>query len=59
MSSQQKPDENYPEVGIAFRLSSEANKTLTISANRSERVKKSEAKLRLEDHLKRFPDWKL
>ncbi|CAH6815675.1 Relaxosome protein TraY [Vibrio chagasii] len=47
------------EVGIAFNLSSKANKTLTLSAKRAERAKKREGKLRLEDHLKRFPNWSL
>lgn len=50
-------DEN--EVGIAFGISSIANRTLTASAKRAERAKKREAKLRLEDHLKRFPNWQL
>ncbi|CAK2107525.1 TraY domain-containing protein [Vibrio crassostreae] len=44
------------DVGIAFNLSSKANKTLTLSAKRAERAKKREGKLRLEDHLKRFPN---
>ncbi|PTP00207.1 TraY domain-containing protein [Vibrio sp. 10N.286.45.A3] len=47
------------EVGIAFNLSSKANKTLTLSAKRAERAKKREGKLRLEDHPKRFPNWSL
>ncbi|CAK2037829.1 Relaxosome protein TraY [Vibrio crassostreae] len=47
------------EVGIAFSLSANANKTLTLSAKRAERAKKREGKLRLEDHLKRFPNWSL
>ncbi|CAH7066575.1 Relaxosome protein TraY [Vibrio crassostreae] len=47
------------DVGIAFNLSSKANKTLTLSAKRAERAKKREGKLRLEDHLKRFPNWSL
>ncbi|MEZ8822582.1 TraY domain-containing protein [Vibrio sp. 10N.222.54.A1] len=47
------------EIGIAFNLSSTANKTLTRSAKKAERAKKREGKLRLEDHLKRFPDWSL
>ncbi|MGF1832081.1 TraY domain-containing protein [Photobacterium angustum] len=46
------------EIGIAFNLSSKANATLTVSAKRAERAKKREAKLRLEDHLTRFPNWK-
>lgn len=50
---------NESEIGIAFDISSEANRTLTTSAKRAERAKKREAKLRLEDHLKRFPDWQL
>lgn len=47
-------------VGIAFEVSGEQNVTLTNSAIENERAKKREAKLRLEDHLKRFPqaNWK-
>ena len=47
------------ETGIAFDISSTANRTLTVSAKKSERAKKREAKLRLEDHLKRFPNWQM
>ncbi|GAM65498.1 hypothetical protein JCM19232_4998 [Vibrio ishigakensis] len=46
------------ETGIAFSISAETNEVLNVSAKRSQRAKKREAKLRLEDHLTRFPDWK-
>lgn len=46
------------QVGIAFPLDADANDILTQSAKTAERAKKREAKLRLEDHLRRFPDWK-
>lgn len=45
-------------IGISFPVSRQANDILTESAKRAERPKRREAKLRLEDHLKRFPDWK-
>ncbi len=44
------------ETGIAFNLAFSANRILTESARKNIRAKKNEAKLRLEDHLKRFPD---
>ena len=47
--------EQYSEVYISFRLSSEANKALSEAAVRSGRKKKQEAKLRLESHLRNFP----
>ncbi len=53
-SREQQPE---PETGIAFNISALANRLLTTAAKRSERAKKREAKLRLEDHLKRFPNW--
>ncbi|WP_318452289.1 TraY domain-containing protein [Photobacterium leiognathi] len=46
------------EIGIAFNITSKANAILTVSAKRAERAKKREAKLRLEDHLTKFPHWK-
>jgi len=59
LKSKSTADDSESEVGIAFDISSSANKTLTTSAKRSERAKKRETKLRLEDHLQRFPDWQL
>lgn len=59
MDFKSKPEQQYKEVGVAFTISGQANRTLTQSAERAQRRKKCEAKLRLEDHLKRFPDWKL
>lgn len=58
MRSKHKLTYDETEIGIGFNLSSEANAILTVSAKRAERAKKREAKLRLEDHLTRFPDWK-
>ena len=46
------------ETGISFKISQEANVILTSSSDAALRPKKAEAKLRLEDHCKRFPDWK-
>lgn len=51
-------DDDDHEIGIAFNITSQANAILTVSAKRAERAKKREAKLRLEDHLTRFPNWK-
>ncbi|NOI26371.1 TraY domain-containing protein [Vibrio mediterranei] len=59
MSSKLKFAYDETETGIAFRISEEANQALEKSAQKAERAKKREAKLRLEDHLKRFPDWTL
>ncbi len=58
MNSELKPTSDKPETGVAFNITSKANDVLTASAKRSERAKKREAKLRLEDHLLRFPNWK-
>jgi hypothetical protein len=41
-------------VGIAFRVSKTPNELLNKAIERSKRTKKSEAKMRLEDHLRRF-----
>lgn len=41
-------------IGIAFQMSKEANDFLNQACERSGRTKKSEAKMRLEDHLQRF-----
>ena len=43
--------ENYGEVYISFKISAEANKFLTESAEKSGRSKKKEASLRLESNL--------
>jgi hypothetical protein len=45
----------YKSVGIQFVIDSESNKLLEESANLSERTKKAEARIRLADHLRRFP----
>lgn len=58
MRSKHKLTCDETEIGIGFNLSSKANAILTVSAKRAERAKKREAKLRLEDHLTRFPNWK-
>ncbi len=47
-------DNQFPPVYITIRLSSEANKIISIAAERCGRNKIQEAKLRLEDHLIRF-----
>lgn len=57
MDSKPKPEQL--EVGIAFNIGHKPNQILTKSAKRAQRAKKREAKLRLEDHLTRFPNWQL
>ena len=49
-------DQNFKKVGIAVDISSEMNRLLTQAAARSKRTKTTEAYIRLEDHLKNFPD---
>ncbi len=56
MSSNSEQEQN--EIGVQFKMSSDANEVVTRSATKAIRSKKAEAKLRLEDHCKRFPDWK-
>lgn len=46
------------EKGISFPLSSSAHQIIEQSAELAERAKKREAKLRLEDHCRRFPNWR-
>jgi hypothetical protein len=56
---QDNPDASLLQpVGIAFEINAESNTIMTHSARMAERTKKAEAKLRLQDHLKRFPNWK-
>lgn len=47
---------NFEEgsIGIAFRISQKANTAITESCSRSGRSKKTEAAMRLEDHLRRY-----
>lgn len=44
----------YRPVYISLKLSSEANEALSESAKRTGRTKKTEARLRLESHLRHF-----
>ena len=59
MDSKSKPEHQGKGVGVAFIITSQSNNILTESAKRAQRAKKREAKLRLEDHLKRFPNWQM
>ena len=59
MDSKSKPEHQDKEVGVAFVITSQSNSILTKSAKRAQRAKKREAKLRLEDHLNRFPNWQM
>lgn len=45
----------FKPVGIQFIMDAKSNQLLEKSASESIRTKKSEAKLRLADHLQRFP----
>ncbi|MBD1576943.1 MULTISPECIES: TraY domain-containing protein [Vibrio] len=58
MNSKQQSVSDVRPIGIQFDISAEANAVLIESAKKAERTKKGEAKLRLQDHLLRFPDWK-
>jgi len=49
---------HHNETGIQFEISVKANEILEASAKKAERAKKREAKLRLEDHLITYPNWK-
>ena len=51
-------EQEQKEIGVQFKMSSDANEVVTRSATKAIRSKKAEVKLRLEDHCKRFPDWK-
>ena len=44
-------------IGISFDLDADLSKKMTKSAHRAGRTKRMEAKLRLEDHIKRFEDF--
>lgn len=62
MNSKQEYDDRetgrISAVGIQFKINAESNASLIHSAKIAERPKRAEAKLRLQDHLKRFPNWK-
>lgn len=45
---------DYKKVFITIQISEESNRFLSESAKRSNRKKVQEAKIRLEDHLRRF-----
>ena len=49
-------DDKFRKVGIAVDIPPEVNRLLTQAAQRSRRTKTMEALVRLEDHLKNFPD---
>lgn len=49
-------NDDFKKVGIVVDISSEMNRLLTQAASRSKRTKTTEAYIRLEDHLKNFPD---
>lgn len=48
--------DDFKKVGVAIDISPEMNRLLTQAAARSKRTKTTEAYIRLEDHLKNFPD---
>jgi hypothetical protein len=47
---------NKKTVSINFEMSELCNAKLTVSARNTARSKKREASVRLDDHLKRFPN---
>lgn len=48
-------NEKHRAVGIQFIVDAKSNELLDKSAIASERTKKAEARIRLADHLQRFP----
>jgi TraY domain len=49
-------EEKFRKVGLAVDIPPDVNRLLTQAAKRSKRTKTMEALVRLEDHLKNFPD---
>ncbi|MFQ6247235.1 TraY domain-containing protein [Yersinia enterocolitica] len=46
----------YKRVGLSFYITPEMNRLLSQASARSKRTKTMEALVRLEDHLRNFPD---
>lgn len=57
MINNKKPDSisEYLDVGISIRIDAQTNQLLSDAATTSSRTKRSEATIRLKDHLQRFP----
>lgn len=51
---QELNEELYRDVLISFSVNARANKLLSQAAERANRTKRQEAKLRLHDHLEKF-----
>lgn len=49
-------EKKYKSVAVGFQVSAAVNKLLSEAAERCHRPKAQEAQLRLEDHLRNFPD---
>ena len=49
-------EDKFKKVGLTVDVPSDVNRLLTHAAQRSKRTKTMEALVRLEDHLKNFPD---
>ena len=49
-------EDKFRKVGLTVDLPPDVNRLLTQAAQRSKRTKTMEALVRLEDHLKNFPD---
>lgn len=49
-------DTGYKRVGLSFYITPEMNRLLSQASVRSKRTKTMEALVRLEDHLRNFPD---
>ena len=55
MSKSFDPKPTFSSVGMSITLDAKSNELLTKSISASKRTKRSEAALRLADHLRRFP----
>lgn len=49
-------EDKFKKVGLTVDVPPDVNRLLTQAAQRSKRTKTMEALVRLEDHLKNFPD---
>ncbi|MEY4476353.1 MAG: hypothetical protein RL248_2120 [Pseudomonadota bacterium] len=49
-------EDKFKKVGLTVDVPPDVNRLLTHAAQRSKRTKTMEALVRLEDHLKNFPD---
>ena len=50
------PANDFKQVGMTIEIPADVNRLLTQASERSRRSKTQEVIVRLEDHLKNFPD---